>query len=181
MCCVYTPMQCALSCICLCHVLVCTGGMLASVLQLLTILVIYSCCLLIIPCFSCLSLAPIVYFIALPLFFLLPFLCCPFSVVLHLFSALLTSPSLPPPHTTQLLTGCIYHPKEAQQLQSLSAAAARLVVHKQAFHTTAKCVGMVSLVKSSQICHVVEIFISDVESESITTSVKLLAFISIGE
>ena len=36
---------------------------------------------------------------------------------------------------------------------------------------------MVSLIKSSQICRVVEIFISDVESESITTSVKLLALI----
>ena len=40
-----------------------------------------------------------------------------------LFSiSFLPSSPLPPssPHTTQLLTGCIYHPKEAQQLQSLS-------------------------------------------------------------
>ena len=36
------------------------------------------------------------FYIALPLSFLLPFVCSPFSVVLHLFSALLTSPSLPP-------------------------------------------------------------------------------------
>ena len=55
------------------------------------------------------------------------------------------------------------------------------MVHKQAFHTTAKCVGVVSLVKSSQTCPVVEIFISDVQNKSTTTLVKLLALISIGE
>ena len=123
--CMYTPMQCALSCICLCHVLLCARSVLASVLQLVTIVVIYSWCLLIIPCFSRLSLAPIVYFIALLLFFLLPFLWCHFSVVLRLFSALLTSPFLPSllPQTTQLLTGCIYHPREAQQPQSPDTAA----------------------------------------------------------
>ena len=55
------------------------------------------------------------------------------------------------------------------------------MVHKQAFHTTAKCVGVVSLVKSSQTCPVVEIFISDVQNKSATTSIKLLALISIGE
>ena len=49
------------------------------------------------------------------------FLPCPFSVVVHLFSAT---------------------PKKAQQPQSLGTAAARLVVHKQAVHTTVKCVGM---------------------------------------
>ena len=37
--CVYTSMHCALSCICLCHVLVCAGGMLASVLQFFMVLV----------------------------------------------------------------------------------------------------------------------------------------------
>ena len=179
--CVYTPMQCALSCICLCHVLVCAGSELASVLQIFTVLVIYSWCLLIIPLFSSISLAPIAYFIVLQLYFLLSFPPCPSSAVLHLFSALLTSPSLLPPFTTQLLTGCIYHhPKEAQQPQSPGTAAAGLVVHKQALRTTTKCVGVVSLVKPSQTCHVVEMFISDVQNESTTTSVKLLALISIG-
>ena len=85
------------------------------------------------------------------------------------------------PHTTQLLTGCIYHPKEAQHPQSPGTAAAGLVVHKQAFHTTAKCVGVVSLAEPSQTRRVVEMFISDVQNESTTTSVKLLALISIGE
>ena len=94
--CVYAPMQCALSCICLCHVLVCAGSELASVLQFFTVLVVYSWCLLIIPLFSSISLAPIAYFIVLELYFLLSFLACPSSVVLRLFSALLTS-SLPPP------------------------------------------------------------------------------------
>ena len=37
--CVYTPMHCVLSCICLCHVLVCAGGVLTSVLQFFTVLV----------------------------------------------------------------------------------------------------------------------------------------------
>ena len=37
--CVYTPMQCALSCICLCHVLVCARSMLTSVLQFFMVLV----------------------------------------------------------------------------------------------------------------------------------------------
>ena len=57
------------------------------------------------------------------------------------------------------------------------------MIHKQAVHTTAECVGVVSLLKPSQTCRVVEIFISDVqnESKSTTTSVKLLALISIGE
>ena len=85
------------------------------------------------------------------------------------------------PHTTQLLTGCIYHPKDAQQPQSPGTAAAGLVVHKQAFHTTAKCVGVVSIAEPSQTRRVVEMFISDVQNESTTTSVKLLALISIGE
>ena len=67
------------------------------------------------------------------------------------------------------------------QLQSPGNAAARLVVHKHAFHTTAKCVAMVRLVNPSQTRRVVEMFISDVQSESTTTSVKLLALISIGE
>ena len=58
--------------------------------------------------------------------------------------------------------------------------AAGLVVHKQAFHTTAKCVGVVSLVKPSQTCRVVAIFISDVQNESTATPFKLLALISIG-
>ena len=93
-----------------------------------------------------------------------------------------------PPHfhlhpsiMAQLLTGCIYHPKEAPQPQSQGTAGAGLVVHKQAFHTTAKCVGVVSLAEPSQTHRVVEMFISDVQSESTTTSVKLLALVSIGE
>ena len=50
--CVYTPMHCALSCICLGHVLVCAGSVLTSMLQFFTVLVMYSWCLLIIPLFS---------------------------------------------------------------------------------------------------------------------------------
>lgn len=88
---------------------------------------------------------------------------------------------LPPSIMAQLLTGCIYHPKEAPQPQSQGTAGAGLVVHKQAFHTTAKCVGVVSLAEPSQTHRVVEMFISDVQSESTTTSVKLLALVSIGE
>ena len=55
------------------------------------------------------------------------------------------------------------------------------MVHKQAFLTTAKCVGVISLAEPSQTHRVVETFISDVQSESTTTSVKLLALVSIGE
>ena len=126
--CVYTPMQCALSCICLCHVLVCAGSVLASVLQFFMVLVqqaiagitfevlfevrrhqhiststnlrmIFQICtslswyFLIIPFFLWRTYC----FIFLQLSFFLSSLCCPFSVVLHHFSVLLISPSLPPP------------------------------------------------------------------------------------
>ena len=113
-------------------------------------------------------------FIVLQFSFFLSFLCCPISAVLHLFSALFTSPSLPLcPTPLSSFLAASYHSKEAQQPQSLGTSAAGLVVHKQAFHTTAKCVGMVSLVKPSQTCRVVKIFISDTQNESTTTSVKL--------
>ena len=120
------------------------------------------------------------------MFYCLCLLCTSsYSLTTTSLPVMLSFPSLPLPSSLsfQLLTGCIYHPKEKDtpQPQSQGTAAAGLVVHKQAFHTTAKCVGVISLAEPSQTWRVVEMFISDVQSESATTSVKLLALVSIGE
>jgi cullin-associated NEDD8-dissociated protein 1 len=76
----------------------------------------------------------------------------------------------------KLLTACVYSPEE-RDLQSAS----HLVVHKQAFHTIAKCVGTISLSVSGKAHEVMVKFVGDVESGSASVSVKLLALFSIGE
>ena len=109
---------------------------------------LYSWYFLIIPLFFSFSLVTYV-FVSLFCSFLSS---CPFSVVLSLLFSISSLPSspLPPslfaPHHSAPSWLHLYHSKEANQPQSPGTAAAELVVHKQAFHTTAKCVGVVSLV-----------------------------------
>ena len=186
--CVYTPMQCALSCICLCHVLVCAGSVLTSVLQFFMVLVqqaiagitfevlfevrrhqhistatnlrmilqkhLYSWYFLLFP-YSLLFLWCMYLFhcsaaIFIPVLLPLPFLRCspPLLCPPHL--------SFPPssPYTTQILTASSTTPRRPDSLSHQGTVAAGLVVHKQAFHTTAKCVSMVSFVKPPQTCQV---------------------------
>ena len=77
---------------------------------------------------------------------------------------------------SQLLTDCIYFAEEKE-----AQPTSELAVHKQAFHTIAKCVGAISLAVAGKSQVVMMKFVADVENPATTVSVKLLALFSIGE
>ena len=88
--------------------------------------------------------------ISIPVLLPLPFLCCSPPLLCPPHLSLLPSS----PYTTQILTASSTTPRRPDSLSHQGTVAAGLVVHNQAFNTTAKCVSMVSFVKPAQTCQV---------------------------
>ncbi|XP_014662099.1 PREDICTED: cullin-associated NEDD8-dissociated protein 1-like [Priapulus caudatus] len=76
----------------------------------------------------------------------------------------------------QMLTAPIYNP--SPQTQPLTSAFA---VHKQAFHSIAKCVATLTLVCPQEGASVIHQFVNDVKSSKSTDSVRLFAMLALGE
>ncbi|XP_033121634.1 cullin-associated NEDD8-dissociated protein 1-like isoform X2 [Anneissia japonica] len=74
------------------------------------------------------------------------------------------------------LTEPVYNPTEATQPPSAPYA-----VHKQAFHSVAKCVAVLTITCKQESSSVITQFINDIKNPKSTDSVKLFALLSVGE
>ncbi|XP_013401957.1 LOW QUALITY PROTEIN: cullin-associated NEDD8-dissociated protein 1-like [Lingula anatina] len=76
----------------------------------------------------------------------------------------------------QMLTAPVYHPSSATQ-----PANSTLAVHKQAFHSIAQCVAVLTIACKNEASTVVNQFVADIKNSSSTDSVKLFALLALGE
>ncbi|XP_063954997.1 cullin-associated NEDD8-dissociated protein 1-like isoform X1 [Lytechinus pictus] len=75
-----------------------------------------------------------------------------------------------------LLTAPVYSPTEATQPSSTPYA-----VHKQAFHSIAKCVAVLTISCANQGSAVVVQFVNDIKNSESTDSIRLFALLALGE
>ncbi|XP_064651957.1 cullin-associated NEDD8-dissociated protein 1-like [Lineus longissimus] len=98
--------------------------------------------------------------------------------MLEFFQALVSSgaPGLGFKELIQMLLYPIYDPNHSAQPPNTN-----LAVHKQAFHSIAKCVAMLTITCQSEATAVVRQFIRDIKNPKSTDSIRLFSLLSIGE